>query len=157
LFMAYDGGVSVTDEVAESVERLRAIAREIAAAQKTVNTLTVQRQQLIEQLKDAGISITEIAREAGLTAGRVHQLLNAKRPATARLLAREADAVGIIYAGDGSAPGELILRDAADLVAETARGVKLDATVRSDLPTPTTAQTQTQMISWQMHSGMCAC
>lgn len=116
----------------EHVQRLRAIAREIATAQKTVSTLTVQRQRLIEQLKDAGVSITVIARDAGLTPGRVHQLLNAKRPAAARLLAHDASAVQICYVGDVSGEGEELLHEAAELVAETARGVELEADVRAD-------------------------
>lgn len=116
----------------EHVQSLRAIAREIATAQKTVNTLTGQRQHLIEQLKDSGVSITEIARDAGLTPGRVHQLLNAKRPAAARLLAHDAGAVQICYVGDESGGGEHVLHEAAELVAESARGVELQAEVRAD-------------------------
>ena len=57
--------------------QLRDITDQITATQQTINDLSATRRRIINQLRAQGYSLAEIADQAGITRGRIHQISNA--------------------------------------------------------------------------------
>jgi transcriptional regulator with XRE-family HTH domain len=61
-------------QLEDPFEVLRAATERMASAQQEVTELSRLRRQVIQDLRDQGLSYAQIAEKAGLTRGRIHQL-----------------------------------------------------------------------------------
>jgi hypothetical protein len=61
-------------DLRDPFEQLRQATAGISAAQEEVTELARLRRKIIQELRDRGLSFAEIAEQAGLTRGRIHQI-----------------------------------------------------------------------------------
>jgi hypothetical protein len=58
------------------VQRLRLLRKRLEAVDRSRAAVLAERNDLLAQLEDCGVSRTELAKATGLTAGRITQLLD---------------------------------------------------------------------------------
>lgn len=71
------GEMERISRLSDPFEQLRQATNRMAAAQEEVTELARLRRRIVQDLRDRGMSYAEIAQEAGLTRGRIHQIRQA--------------------------------------------------------------------------------
>src|SRR5690606_21620845 len=74
---------------------LRAATEQMAISQREVNELSRLRKSLIQRLRAEGLSFAQIGEAAGLTRGRIHQILQAGPPTEGRFFGRSPITVAV--------------------------------------------------------------
>jgi hypothetical protein len=125
---------NMPDDVVERIEaipdvgrRLRAVTEQMAISQREVLELGRLRKALIEQLHREGHSFSQIGSLAGLSRGRVHQLLNAGPPVESRFFGRSPVTIAFPLR---ALPGR---EEDPVISSEDARSVDLLAGILTDL------------------------
>src|SRR5262245_29238630 len=83
-----DDTVARIEAIRDPGRRLRAATEQMAVSQREVVELGRLRKSLIKQLRREGHTFGEIGELAGLTRGRIHQILQAGPPAESRFFGR---------------------------------------------------------------------
>src|SRR5690606_4336224 len=83
------------EAIRDPLEQLRAATEQMAISQREVNELSRLRKSLIQRLRAEGLSFAQIGEAAGLTRGRIHQILQAGPPTEGRFFGRSPIIVAV--------------------------------------------------------------